>query len=712
MISRWHLFKTFLLFGLLLFAAMSWGNKTSAGELQLTWTDNSTNEDGFTIERKAGTAGTYAPLTTVGANVSSYTDSTLVDGATYCYRLFAFNSGGNSPYSNDMCGVARSTTFAFSVTKSGTGSGTVTSTPTGINCGNDCSESYTNGTSVNLTATPALGSIFAGWSGNSDCSDGSVTMNASKSCTATFNLQIFSLSVSKAGTGSGSVMSAPTGINCGNDCSESYTSGTSVTLTATPASGSIFAGWSGNADCSDGSLTMNANKSCMATFNINPTPQTYTLDVTVIKSLTSTGTGDGTVTSTPTGINCGSDCSESYTSGTSVTLTATPASGSIFAGWSGDADCSDGSVTMNASKSCAATFNLQPFQIFSLSVVKASTGAGTVTSSPAGINCGGTCTGTYNDGTIVALTATADAGSTFTGWSGTGCSTGSVTLNTDVVCTATFQPLANLLTTRIGVFRPDTGEWFLDSNGNGQWDGCDVDICISSFGQTGKLPVVGSWTGNGTSNIGTFDSTTGEWQLDTNGNGQWDGCGVDTCIASFGKPGDLPVTREIGGSKVSIIGTFTPRSTVKVGNRKRTIKGLWNFDLNGNATSDGCSIDECDIFGTAREIPVVGDWYGVGSEQIGVFLPRYGKWYLDVNGNGAWDGCSVDKCLGRFGKKGDIPVVGDWDGTGNVRIGVYRPSTGEWFLDMNGNGKLDDCTVDACIDPFGQPGDWPVVGKW
>jgi hypothetical protein len=43
---------------------------------------------------------------------------------------------------------------------------------------------------------------------------------------------------------------------------------------------------------------------------------------------------------------------------------------------------------------------------------------------------------------------------------------------------------------------------------------------------------------------------------------------------------------------------------------------------------------------------------------------------------------------------------------------VFRPSTGLWYLDMDGNGKLDSCSVDACLGPFGQPGDLPVVGKW
>jgi List-Bact-rpt repeat protein len=691
-------------------AVAGWKTEAIAGQLQLTWTDNSSAEDGFKIERKAGTTGTYAQIASVGPNVTSYADSNLVDGATYCYRVFAYNSSVNSPYSPEACGLVKSTvqTFSLSIIKAGTGSGTVSSNPAGINCGSTCSAIFNSGTSVTLSATAAAGSTFAGWSGTG-CSTGTVTMNAGTTCTATFNtqvLQTFGLSVTKSGTGTGTVTSSPAGINCGSTCSATFNSGTSVTLSATAAAGSTFAGWSGTG-CTNGSVVMDASKSCTATFNLSP--QQFTLSVNVVKTVTSSGTGNGTVTSSPAGINCGSTCSALFNSGTVVILTAIPATGSTFAGWSGTG-CSTGTVTMNADTTCTATFNPEVLQTFGLSVTKSGTGTGTVTSSPAGINCGSTCSATFNSGAVVTLTATPAVGSTFASWSGTGCTNGAVTMTSNIACTATFQTAANQPATRIGIFRPSTGEWFLDTNGNGQWDQ-GQDTYITSFGRNGDLPVIGSWSANGKSNLGTFDASTGTWQLDTNGDGVLD-CTVDTCFSSFGQPGDLPVTRELSVGSASIIGTFTPRTTVMVKRRKVVKHALWNFDVNGNSKFDGCSVDECDSFDTVGELPVVGNWNGTGTEEIGVFLPDKGQWYLDLNGNGNWDGCSVDKCLGRFGTTGDLAVVGDWDGTGTMKIGVFRPSTGEWFLDLNGNGKLDSCTVDVCLGSFGQPGDLPVVGKW
>ena len=69
--------------------------------------DNASNEDGFRIERSTGTTQTFTEIAIIGANVTSYNDSGLVDGETYCYRVLAFNAAGSSPYSNEECAAAR-----------------------------------------------------------------------------------------------------------------------------------------------------------------------------------------------------------------------------------------------------------------------------------------------------------------------------------------------------------------------------------------------------------------------------------------------------------------------------------------------------------------------------------------------------------------------------------------------------------------------------
>ena len=72
----------------------------SSSQITLSWTDNSTNEKGFKVERKIG-AGSYAEIATVAANVTNYTDSGLAANTTYTYRVRAYNDAGNSAYSTE-----------------------------------------------------------------------------------------------------------------------------------------------------------------------------------------------------------------------------------------------------------------------------------------------------------------------------------------------------------------------------------------------------------------------------------------------------------------------------------------------------------------------------------------------------------------------------------------------------------------------------------
>ena len=332
----------------------------------------------------------------------------------------------------------------LSVVREGTGGGTVRSGDGRIVCGATCAADYASGSSATLTATADPGSTFEGWRGGGCAGTGACTVTLSASTTVFASFGVFrpatftlTVTVNNAGTGSGTVTSNDGGINnCGTSCSASYDSGTPVTLTARPATGSIFTGWSG-CDAVSGTtctVTMNAARSVTASF----ARQRFTLTVAV----NNVGTGSGTVTSNDGGINnCGASCSASYDSGTPVTLTARPATGSIFTGWSG-CDTVSGTtctVTMNAARSVTAIFAPQTF---TLSVTRQ--GNGTVTSiSPDGrIDCGSACSASYNSGTGVTLRATPGLLYAFAGWSGGGCSgTGDcvVTLRANTTVTARFS---------------------------------------------------------------------------------------------------------------------------------------------------------------------------------------------------------------------------------------------------------------------------------
>ncbi len=327
-------------------------------------------------------------VTTQAAN--SYADTGLQAGTSYVYAVSAYDAAGNtSALTNSVTGstlaqpVAQ--TYTLTVSKSGTGSGTVTGGS--INCGSTCTQTANSGTSITLTAVAAAGSTFIGWtgacSGTAACT---VALTSDTSVAAQFDLApvvvpSYPLTVTKSGAGSGTV--AGGSINCGTTCSQTLDQNTTITLTATPASGSTFSGWSGACNGTGScTVTMTSATAVTASFAVIP-PSTYSLTVST------TGTGSGTVAGGS--INCGTTCTQTSTSGTVVTLTATAASGSTFNGWSGA--CSGSSptcnVTLTANASVTASFTQNvvvtppaptPSGVWYASPTGSSSGAGTLAS--------------------------------------------------------------------------------------------------------------------------------------------------------------------------------------------------------------------------------------------------------------------------------------------------------------------------------------------
>jgi hypothetical protein len=167
----------------------------------------------------------------------------------------------------------------------------------------------------------------------------------------------FTLTVTLAGGGTGSVHDTNFNISCPSDCSAAFDQGSQVVLVASPNNGSTFMGWSG-AGCSGTQsciVTMNAAENVTATFAVTPPPAQYTLKVHLA------GGGTGSVHDTNFNLSCPSDCSSVFAQGAEVELVASPNSGSTFVGWSG-AGCSGTQsciVTMNSDQAVTATF-LEP----------------------------------------------------------------------------------------------------------------------------------------------------------------------------------------------------------------------------------------------------------------------------------------------------------------------------------------------------------------
>jgi uncharacterized repeat protein (TIGR02543 family) len=396
--------------------------------------------------------------------------------------------------------------YTLTVGKSGTGSGTVTSSPIGIDCGSTCSANFNSATVVTLSAVATTGSTFAGWSGactgSGTCQ---VSMDAAKSVTANFSQITYTLTanndshgtvtlnptggtyasgttvtltpvpsqaylfMSWSGTNSGDIIDTGgvytlvmngdktvqanfsqitytlTADNDGHGTvtlspsGGTYASGTSVILIPVANTGYQFSAWSGTNSgdilYSGGVYTilMDGNKTIQANF----TQITYTL--------TAGNDGHGTVTLSPSG--------GTYASGTSVILIPVANTGYQFSAWSG-ANAGEVvnnalgyTILMNGDKTVQADFVINTY---SLNVIKPGTGAGSVTSAPAGIDCGSACSASFDYNTSVTLTATAETGSTFAGWNGT-C-TGSLISCTILMDTA--KTVTAIFTRNTGITQP------------------------------------------------------------------------------------------------------------------------------------------------------------------------------------------------------------------------------------------------------------------
>ena len=251
-----------------------------------------------------------------------------------------------------------------------------------------------------------------------------------------------------------------------------------------------------------------------------------------------------------------------------------------------------------------------------------------------------------------------------------------------------------------GIFRSGF-YWLLDADGDHTWS-APPDLGSAFGGIPGDLPITGDWTGNGSTRVGIYRPSNGLFLLDSNGDGVFDAGDAVFNLGVGVQPGDIPVVGDWNGDGRTKVGLFRQGF-------------FWILDTNGNGVFEQ-GVDQTFAFGgVAGDIPIVGDWNGGGTSKIGLFRMGF-YWILDANGNGTLDninGAGGDQAFAYGGIPGDVPLVGDWNGRGTSKVGVFRQGF-FWVLDANGNHTFDGTGPgqDFAFPFGGMSGDVPVVGKW
>jgi hypothetical protein len=218
------------------------------------------------------------------------------------------------------------------------------------------------------------------------------------------------LSVATGGSGVGVVREAVGGTACPPLCVQMLPFGTIVQLTPEPAEGSLFAGWHGACEGAADVcvLPLTADVSATALFTLQQVPV----------AIERTGSGSGRVTTTPALLDCGTVCGGVVGWGAIVSFTPVSDPGSVFAGWTGDCVGAGAVCTLVAHDDVLVSAEFQPAAPPVVALTVTAGVGGTVTSSPAGIDCSAAvCTAAFPPGTRVRLDEQPSAGYAFAGWS-------------------------------------------------------------------------------------------------------------------------------------------------------------------------------------------------------------------------------------------------------------------------------------------------------
>ncbi|MBY0525337.1 MAG: right-handed parallel beta-helix repeat-containing protein [Gemmataceae bacterium] len=287
------------------------------------------------------------------------------------------------------------------------------------------------------------------------------------------------------------------------------------------------------------------------------------------------------------------------------------------------------------------------------------------------------------------------------------------TAGTNINTTSPFSNAVGLATQPdlIGVFRDTTSQWYLSVNNTPFTTTGDPanNLFISNFGTVGDQAVFGDWVGDGFIRIGVFRPSTSEWFLSLS-NSPFTTTGDpanNLYINNFGTVGDQAAVGDWNGTGVTKVGVF------------RAGASQWYLSLTNTpftTTGDPANNLFINNFGTVGDQAAVGDWNNTGFSKVGVFRDTASQWYLSLNNSPfTTTGDPANNLfISNFGTVGDQARVGDWNGTGFAKVGVFRASNSQWYLSVNNTPftTTGDPANNLFISNFGTVGDQAAVGDW
>jgi hypothetical protein len=204
---------------------------------------------------------------------------------------------------------------------------------------------------------------------------------------------------------------------------------------------------------------------------------------------------------------------------------------------------------------------------------------------------------------------------------------------------------------------------------------------------TSEFPGDVDFDGDGRSDIGVWRDSTGEWSVLTS-NSNW----TSSIIRQWGAVGDILVPAKY---------TTTSRTDMAVW---RPSNGTWyvlgaNSDFNSSFSRQ---------WGTETDLPVPADYDGDGRTDIGVWRPSDGNWYVLPSASdftpGAWAPV-------QWGAEGDVPIARDIDQDGRTDFGVWRTTTGTWYFLLSSRGYDRNQPLSVQWGSY-DAGDQPVIANF